>query len=335
MKYSEQIDSKTLVKPFDRRVGWLVSYILLLALTGCGQEDTASEQIEVIDTGTGSREVTTEAAAPATKSEQVASSESQASQAGSYSLIIGKGTVSLSATSASRVAILEDISAQAGIKFTSANDVEAPVTADLESVSLDRLFDDILSDVPYMVSYGRSVSGENFRIKSLLVGTHSQDLTNSTSRNPGSELRSEVGLPEASGEIYLGSDPEEVDLAQRLQFGTLDDRAKAVSELMMDPAGFNAAYQLFSRDDSPEVRLAILELIESEDYYLARQMVVASLQDPSKEIVLYALEIVDSLGDFSLVPQIEALTNHYDSEVAEYAKEVRESLTSGYFDPNE
>ena len=335
MKYFKCINPKSLVKPFDRKFGWLVRCFLLLALAGCGQEDTALEQIEVIDTGTGNQSVTTEGAAPASETQQESSPEKQTNPAGSYALSMGKGTVSLSATSASRMAILEDISTQAGIKLISTSDVEAPITTELESVSMDRLLDNLLSDVPYMAGYGKTDTAENFRIKSLLVGAHSENLSNARSQISGSEISAATDLPQASGDIFLGSDPEEVDLAQRLQYGAPDDRAIAVSELMMDPAGFNAAYQLFSRDDSPEVRLAVLELVESEDYYLARQMVVASLQDPSKDIVLYALGIVDSLGDFSLVPQVEALMNHYDSEVAEYAKEVRESLTSGYFDPIE
>ncbi|MGI9318370.1 MAG: hypothetical protein ACR2QW_13660 [bacterium] len=304
----------------------------VIALTGCGEQDSSSKQVEVIDTGTGEQIVSTEVATPAVQEATTPSTSVQPSEAGSYTLKVGDGTITLVAKEASRQAIVKDIASQIGMEVLSNGSVDVLVSSDLDSVSMSTLLNNLFSDTAYFAGYGKKLNNKGFRINNLTIGS---SVASVASADTQIDTSSAIELPQSSGEIFLGSDPDEVDLTQRLQFGSPEDRAIAVSELMMDPAGFNAAYQIFERDNSPEVRLAVLELIESEDYFLARQMVVASLQDPNKEIILYALGIVDSLSDFSLVPQVELLMSHYDSEVAEYAKEVRESLTSGYFDPNE
>ena len=75
----------------------------------------------------------------------------------------------------------------------------------------------------------------------------------------------------------------------------------------------------------------MLELIESEDIYLAKSMIVVSLQSLDPEEVEYALSIVDSQNDFSLMPQIEQLSqNHYDPGVRQLAREVLESIAAEY-----
>lgn len=313
-----------------------MSCAVFSVLYGCGQQDQDPEQVEVIDTGAGAQAVTTEVVTPAAQENTDSSSEKVLNPAGTYSLQVGQGTLTLNAKEASRIAIVEDLATQLDIELIKSGDIDSLVSADLESVSMVELLDNLFRDIPFVAGYAKSANSSGFRIKHLMLGSSSLGVTDSSGGQGASiGLSSAVGLPQASGELFIGSEPEEVELAQRLQFGSAEDRAIAVSELMMDPAGFDAAYQIFSRDDSPEVRLAVLELIESEDYFVARQMVVASLLDPNKDIVLYALGIVDSLGDFSLVPQVEALMSHSDPEVAVYAQEVRESLTAGYYDPNE
>jgi len=313
-----------------------VSCTVFSVLSGCGQQDQGAEQVEVIDTGTGAQSVTTEIVTPVTQENIDSTSKKMINSVGTYSLQVGQGTLTLNSKEASRIAIIEDLASQLSIELVNRGDMDSLVSTDLESVTVIELLDNLFSNIPYVAGYAKSVDNRGFRIKHLILGSSSLGTTASSGeQGSNNDLSSAVGLPQANGELFLGSEPEEVELAQRLQFGSAEDRAIAVSELMMDPVGFDAAYQIFSRDDSPEVRMAVLELIESEDYFVARQMVVVSLQDSNKDIVLYALGIVDSLGDFSLVPQVEALMSHSDPEVAAYAQEVREALTEGYFDPNE
>ena len=283
-------------------------------ISGCGQQEEGAEQVEVIDTGTGSQAVSTEAVSTeaittSAQEDSVPSTLQTKIPAGTYTLQLGKGTLTLNSEDASRIAIIEDVATQLGIELIKRGDIDALVSVGFESVSMAELLDNLFGDIAYVAGYAKSANNEGFRLKHLMLGSSSPGTTTPVEQGTGIDLSSVAELPRVSGDIFLGSDAEEVELAQRLQFGSAEDRAIAVSELMMDPTGFNAAYQTFLRDDSPEVRLAVLELVESEDYFLARQMVVASLQDPDKDIVLYALEIVDSLGDFSLAASAVSLSS--------------------------
>ena len=137
-------------------------------------------------------------------------------------------------------------------------------------------------------------------------------------------------FPDPTRDIFLGSDPEDADLVARLQAGSIDDQIAAVSELTIDPAGLNAAYRVYTQTASPAVRMAVLDLIEGEDNYLARSMIVMSLQSLDPAEVIHALSIVDAQDDFSLAPQLEALQGHHDAGVRESAREVLQSITSDY-----
>jgi len=310
--------------------------INFIFLVGCEQQSSKVEQLEVIDIGNGAQITTTESVTQAVQESSNQSSVEQTDQTGRYSLELSNGTVTLNANGASRMTIINDIASQIDMKVAASSSVDKLISIKQRSVTMDGVLREILNDTNYQTGYREAPNEMGFRINNLAVGSPSNELASATSNSNSADGGSiGFGLPQATGEINLGSEPEEVELVQRLQFGAAEDRAIAVSELMMDPLGFDAAYQIFARDESPEVRLAVLELIESEDYFVARQMVVSALQDQDKQVVLYALGIIDSHGDFTLAPQVEALTNHFDTEVVEYAKEVRESLTAGYFDLNE
>ena len=193
------------------------------------------------------------------------------------------------------------------------------------------LLEALLEDVNYLTEYNAQAGDNGFRIARLTVGSPPvKDKV--SSGNNGTQLPIElIGLvPEFIDEIYLGPDPDDQDLASRLQFGSIEDQIDAVSELNLDPGGLSAAYQVYTHASSPEVRIAVLELIESENNYMARLMTIMSLQSVDAAEAMVALSIVDSQDDFSLAPQVEALYNHHDAEVSEYAKEVLESITSAY-----
>ncbi len=328
--------TKSILNKLKLRLCLIFTVMIFLFLVGCEQQSSETQQVEVIDIGNGAQITKTESVSQAVQEGSNQSTVERTDQTGRYSLELSNGTVTLEANDANRMTIINDIASRIGMKVAASNNVDKLVSIKLKSVTIDVALREILNDIKYRADYGETANDMGFRINSLAVGSAAGEL--SSVRNDGSSadgVSKGLELPQATGEINLGSEPEEVELVQRLQFGTAEDRAIAVSELMMDPLGFDAAYQIFTRDESPEVRLAVLELIESEDYFVARQMVVSALQDPNKQVVLYALGIIDSHGDFSLAPQVEALTNHFDTEVVEYAKEVRESLTAGYFDSNE
>lgn len=321
----------------------ILSCLSLLVLSACEQKPEAPQQVEVLSTSEPSTVETPSAeavaqVAPAAPAPQP--STSRQLEPGQYVLQLGQGLVTLRASEASRQTILADMAGQIGFELRNPQGLDALVSVEVEDGSIYQLLDGLMDGVAYSPRFGDRLRDNGFRLTGITVGEGSALLeavgAEETASEPSIALAaSGIPMPPAKGEIYFGSEPDEVELAQRLQFGPAEERAIAVSELMMDPTGFNAAYLTFLRDPDPEVRLAVLELIEAEENFVAKQMIVASLSDTSRDIVMYALEIVDSLGDFSLVPQVEALFNHYDPEVREYAREVRESLTAGYFEPDE
>ncbi len=318
-----------------------------LLLAGCDQGQDTPQQVEVLDTSTSATASAPEAPAPAPAAGAPATDTGASTAAapvavgsGQYTLKVGDGVITLEAVEASRQAILGDMAAQIGFDMRNPQGRDVLVTVELDGSTMHEALDSLMEGAAYSARWRDRPGEQGFRIAGITVGEETALLSALGAEETASEpsiamAAGGIPLPPAKGEIYFGSEPDEVELAQRLQFGPPEERAIAVSELMMDPTGFNAAYLTFLRDPDPEVRLAVLELIEAEDNFVAKQMVVASLSDTSRDIVMYALEIVDSLGDFSLVPQVEALYNHYDPEVREYAREVRESLTAGYFEPDE
>ena len=317
--------------------------ISLLLLAGCGQDDSSPQQVEVLDTGgsnQGQAPQQSATVAETSVAESQPASPASSVASGQYQLQIGQGVVSIRAIEASRQVILGDMASQLGFELRNPRGLDALVTVDLENSPVNSALRSLLAGVSFSARYRENADEQGFRIAGVTVGEEAALLSAVGAQQTASEpsialAASGIPMPPIKGEIYFGSEPDEVELAQRLQFGSTEDRAIAVSELMMDPTGFNAAYLTYLRDPDPEVRLAVLELVEAEENFVAKQMVVASLSDTNKDIVMYALEIVDALGDFSLVPQIESLFNHYDPEVREYAREVRESLTAGYFEPDE
>jgi hypothetical protein len=252
-------------------------------------------------------------------------------ETGQYVLKISDGRISLNSAWSSRITILEDMSQRIGFELNYSGDSDKLVRVNQTMGSVAELLEAMLEGVNYRAEYDAQAGDNGFRISRLNFGAplnKDEAMGDEIYTQPTIDLA--VVFPESSEEIFLGADAEDADLATRLQFGSIEDISIAVSELTIDPAGLKAAYQVYSQTTSPEVRIAVLELIESEDNYLARSMIVLSLQslDPAEAMV--ALAIVDSQDDFSLAPQVEALQNHHDAAVRELAMEVLESITSGY-----
>jgi hypothetical protein len=256
-------------------------------------------------------------------------------EAGQYLLQISDGNISLKSAWSSRITILEDMAQSIGFELNYSGDSDKLVRVNQTKGGMGELLEALLGGVNYQAEYDAEPGDNGFRISRLNIGSPPREdeaMGDKIYTQPTIDLA--VVFPESSEEIFLGADAEDADLATRLQFGSIEDISIAVSELTIDPAGLKAAYQVYTHTTSPEVRIAVLELIESEDNYLARSMIVLSLQslDPAEAMV--ALSIVDSQDDFSLAPQVEAMQYHHDAAVRDLAVEVLQSITSGYRKPD-
>ncbi|RLA08091.1 MAG: hypothetical protein DRQ59_14060 [Gammaproteobacteria bacterium] len=256
-------------------------------------------------------------------------------ETGQYLLQISAGKISLNSAGSSRIAILEDLAQRTGFELSYTGDSDELVLLNQPEGGMAELLEALLEGVSYQAEYTAEAGDNGFRLSRLNIGSPPMEYDSTGGdiyTQPTIDLA--VVFPESTGEIFLGPDPDDADLATRLQFGSIEDKADAVSELTIDAAGLNAAYQVYTQTTSPEVRIAVLELIESEDNYLARSMIVLSLQSLDPEEAMVALSIVESLDDFSLVAQVEVLYSHHDAGVRELAMEVLESITSGFGKPD-
>jgi len=314
----------------------MVASLALILLFGCEDAPPQKPDIDAnkpekalsIDTNINSGEVSKE------DIQQIFSAEDL--ETGQYMLQISDGKISLNSAWSSRVTILEDMAQTIGFELNYTDDSDGFVLLDQPMGGMAELLAALLKDVNYRAEYNAQPGDNGFRISSLKIGSSpTENETIGGNIYTQSPIDLAVVFPEPGAEIFLGTDPDDSDLAARLQSGSVEDQSNAVSELSIDPAGLNAAYQVYTQTTSPEVRIAVLELIESEDNYLARSMIVMSLQSLDPAEAMAALSIVDSLDDFTLASQVQALQGHHDAAVRELAKEVLESITSAYDRPDE
>lgn len=310
-----------------------------VGLAGCGNQDNftgspaESGKMVTIDLS-GSIDTKPEVSSPPLD----APNDVQNLNTGEFKLQISGGKVNLYANQASRVAIVKSLAEQIGFSMDDSTAGDAVVTFELKDTGLPGLIDQILTGERYHTKYAPKANSDGFRLRELSVGF--MPLENSggaetanTDLNDNAERL--FKLPPVKDEIYLGNGLDELDLVQRLSDELPQNRADAISELVVTPVGVETAYQVYMRDQSPDVRLAVLDLLGTEDLFLAKQLMLTALQDPHPELVMAALSLIESSGDYSLVPQVESLANHSSMEVRDYAQVVRDSLTAVFFTPEE
>ncbi len=312
-----------------RRLLWLLPLALLL----CGCERETAEAPAAV------AESPAPPAAADSGGGQEAGSKTDTSfsdlslEEGQYILEVSAGNIGLHANWASRLAILDDLARRGDFALEYEDDFDVMVQVNRRLTGVPELLAVLLDDVAYAAEYRAEAGSDGVRLARVTIGTgggQARQAAESLAPEPVPELA--AVFPEPAADIYLGADPALADLAARLQFGTVIEQIEAVQELDLDPAGLNAAYQLYTQTPSPQVRIAVLEAIEAEDSYLARSMIVMSLQSYDPAEAIYALSIVDALNDYSLARQVEAMQYHPDAEVRELAVEVLESITADFAD---
>ncbi len=312
------------------------SAVIVTGLAGCGNQDNAAEVGKSLVTINLSQPTTNKMESNSTTADAL--SKVPQLNTGEFSAHISEGKVSLYANEASRLAVINNLAERIGFSLHGSSTDDVLVTLSVEYAGMPGLIDQILTGERYHTKYAPKANRHGFRLSELRIGLvpveHSPGIgTEVTDLDDDTETL--LGLPPINNEIYLGDEQDDADLVSRLLDELPQNRADAVSELRMTPVEVEAAYQVYMREESQEVRLAILELLGAEDLFLVKQLLLTALQDPSPELVMAALSAIEASGDYSLVPHIETLTNHSSMEVRAYAKVVQDSLTSAFFTPEE
>ena len=309
----------------------MLAFLAPVLLSGCDREMDQTPASDSIPTQ-GGQNIATEKDAvhnPAPDPSNIVVDEDL--EPGQYLLDLSTGRVSLRSNRASRLAILDDLAWRAEFELEYGDVADRPVFVSETRISLAELLQVLLDDVDYTANYAARTDDTEFRLTRLIVGPAGKP-AGSVGEGRPAEPAPEFSnvFPQPAAEIDLGSEPENMDLATRLQYGTIEDQIAALEELDLGPAGLNAAYQVYTQTSSAQVRVAVLEAIEAEDSYLARSMIVLSLQSFDPAEALYALSIVDAQDDYSLAPQVAAMQYHPDAGVRALAAEVLESITADY-----
>jgi len=248
----------------------LVTITMAVALVSGCEPESARKPVEI--SGAVSDAPNAEERQPAVESVVQTSSET-----GQYSVQLFDGKISLKSAWASRITILEDLAGKIGfgLRYTDASDKFVQV--DQRMIGIPELLEVLLDGVDYAAAYNSQAGSRGFTISSLKIGlsmVESEAIEGNI--NAHSSIDLELLVPDSTGEIQLGPDPEEEDLATRLQFGSVEEKIDAIGELDLDSRGLNAAYQVYMQANSPLVRIAVLDLVESEDNHLARLMSLLS-----------------------------------------------------------
>ncbi len=327
--------------------------VLILSLTACDSStDPESTVLSDSNPPATTPEPNNQALSTELNQDSTGASESEPESTGSlqqlrpgeFLLTTTNSLFELNANQASRKVILDHLTESAKFELVDHTQKDVSLSGHLPYQTIEALLREIVDDVAYRLSYGPvgTDSDVSVKIQRMELGNPVDAVTEDSSSGflPGFDVVDQVpvlhlaAVPDEEA-FYFGADPDSIDLSSRLQHATTEERAQAVSELSSDPTGMNAAYRVFQTDPDPEVRKAVLELVETEDYFLARQMLLMALNDDDPQVISVALNALASGSDFTLVPYLNNLKTHYDAEVRAQAQEMVENLTSGYYSPRE
>lgn len=194
-------------------------------------------------------------------------------------------------------------------------------------LTIPELLDQLLPDTAYQATYSQRPSDSGLRLTALTMGTTTDT---ESDRIASDGYRAGQPSPLDPQDLYLGDEPYQSELSERLADTNPETRAFAVGELPMSPTGIAIAQRLFDQDPSTEVTVAVLELMEQEDMFAARKMIADALTHQDARPVLVALNSIEQRLDYSLLPRVNALTQSPLFEVSSRAEQVLQTLNQAY-----
>jgi len=249
------------------------------------------------------------------------------------------GRVTLRSEGSLRLAVLEQLAAQAGFEIIAGKIDAQPITLQIERAALVDAIALILDGISYTLEYDFDEASETRVIARVkIVGALAHDAVNPAESAPTDALQrrdSEPGAATRSAErarLDRTGSASEVDTAEQAELlSELDSsdpetRADAADWIELEGDALARMIALLKSDPDAEVRATIVDRLGEEISPLTVAALIAAFQDSDTEVVLRAIEALEFDAEPDLIPELKPLLGHSDPEVREAAAEAIEFL---------
>jgi hypothetical protein len=287
--------------------------------------------------GCGPREASDTAATTPADSETAPDRELP--QPGEVDVEYSNGLATVRSNGALRLAVLEQLAAQAGFEITAEKIDAQPITLQIERVSLIEAIASILEGLAYTLEYKFDEASKTRMIARIKIGDTLEDsAANVAEQAPTDEPRMRDRAPSIATRTAEGArsdrmEPareartaEQAELLSELDNPDPEARAEAAEWIDLDGEALERLISLLESDPDAEVRAAIVDRLGDEGSPAAMAALVVALRDPDPEVVMLAIETLEFEGGDWLIPELTPLLAHSDPDVRDTAGDAIEFL---------
>jgi aminopeptidase N len=285
-----------------------------------------------IGTGCGSQEASDPVATPLIDSR---APDRSLSTEGKAHVEYSDGRVTLRSEGSLRLAVLEQLAAQAGFEIIAGKIDAQPITLQIERAALVDAIALILDGISYTLEYDFDEASETRVIARVKIGDAlAHDAVNPSETAATDALRKRDSAPSAAerarisraGSASEANTAEQSELLSELDSSDPEARADAADWIDLEGDALARMIALLKSDPDAEVRATIVDRLGEEISPLTVAALIAAFQDPDTEVVLRAIEALEFDAEPDLIPELKPLLGHSDPDVREAAQDLIEDL---------
>jgi hypothetical protein len=226
-----------------------------------------------------------------------------------------------------RLAVLEQLAAQAGFEIIAGRVDAQPITLQIEGAALVDAIALILDGIVYTLEYDFDEASETRVIARVKIGeTLGLDTVNSAETAPTDTPRKRDSGIGRTGPPSEANTAEQAELLSELDSSDPEVRADAADWIDLDGEALARMISLLKSDPDANVRATIVDRLGEEISLATVAALIAAFQDPDPEVVLRAIEALEFDAEPELIPELETLLGHRDPEVSEAAQDLIDDL---------
>jgi len=231
------------------------------------------------------------------------------------------GRVTLHCDGSLRLAVLEQLAAQAGFEIIAGRVDAQPITLQIEGAALVDAIALILDGIVYTLEYDFDEASETRVIARVKIGeTLEHDTVNPAETAPTDTLQKRDSGIGRTGPPSEANTAEQAELLSELD--SSDPRADAADWIDLDGEALARMISLLKSDPDANVRATIVDRLGEEISLATAAALIAAFQDPDPEVVLRAIEALEFDAEPELISELETLLGHPDPEVSEAAQDL-------------